>query len=140
MRSVFERAGFEIKDPVYNDGRVIVEEEHLGLKAELICSTTKYLAPYRLEEVELQHVEHGSFLVDIPEHNQGTGELSKETRQSSFQEVPELGRIAKSGSEKVATKEPVRTNLGKVAARVLRERNERTFVLQAPDGEPFHQH
>ena len=85
-------------------------------------------------------MERGSFLVDNPEHNQGTGELSKETRQSSVQEVPDLGPIPKGGSEQVGTKEPVRSNLGKIAARVLREHNERTFVLQAPDGEPFHQH
>ena len=42
---VLEKAAFENKYPVCNDGRVIIEEEHLGRKAELRCSTRNYLAP-----------------------------------------------------------------------------------------------
>ena len=45
LNKVLERAGFENKDPIYDDGRIIVEEGHLGLKAE----------SYGLEEVEVQH-------------------------------------------------------------------------------------
>ena len=40
---------------MFSDGRVIVEEGPLGLKAEMVCSTRNHLAPYWLEEVELQH-------------------------------------------------------------------------------------
>ena len=35
-----------------------MEEGHLDLKVELRCSTRKYLAPYGLEEVEMQHEGH----------------------------------------------------------------------------------
>ena len=55
---VLEKAAFENKYPVCNDGRVIIEEEHLGRKAELRCSTRNYLAPKGLEELELQHEGH----------------------------------------------------------------------------------
>ena len=53
VNKVLEKAGFEKKDPVYDDGRIIVEEGHLGLKVESICSTMKHLA--REVEVKLQH-------------------------------------------------------------------------------------
>ena len=58
VNSALEKAGFENKDPVHNDGRVIMEERHSGLKAELRCSTRKHLAPYCLEEVELKQERH----------------------------------------------------------------------------------
>ena len=58
LASVLEKAGFENKDPVYDDDRNIVEEGHLGLKAESRCSERKHLAPYGLKEVELQHDGH----------------------------------------------------------------------------------
>ena len=54
VNSVVEKAGFENKDPVYNDGRVIVKKGHLSWKAERLCCTRKNLAPHGLEEVELQ--------------------------------------------------------------------------------------
>ena len=54
VNKVLEREGFENKDPVYDDGRIIVEEGQLGLKTESRCSTKKHLAPYGLQEVELQ--------------------------------------------------------------------------------------
>ena len=54
VNKVLEREVFENKDPVYVDGRIIVEEGHLGLKAESRCSTKKHLAPYGLQEFELQ--------------------------------------------------------------------------------------
>ena len=36
VNSVLEKAGFENKDPVYHDGRVIVEEVISGLLATLL--------------------------------------------------------------------------------------------------------
>ena len=38
VKKILERSGFENKDPVYDDGLIIVEAGHLGLKAESICS------------------------------------------------------------------------------------------------------
>ena len=49
-----EKAGRESKLPVYDDGRMIVEEGHLALKDEMKFSTRKYRAPYGLQEVDLQ--------------------------------------------------------------------------------------
>ena len=49
-----EKAGLESKLPIYDDGRMIVVEGHLALKDEMKFSTRKYLAPYGLQEVELQ--------------------------------------------------------------------------------------
>ena len=49
-----EKAGLESKLPIYDDGRLIVEEGHLALKDEMKFSTRKHLAPYGLQEVELQ--------------------------------------------------------------------------------------
>ena len=50
----FERAALESKLLIYNDGMMIVEEGHLALKDEMKFSKRKYLAPYALQEVELQ--------------------------------------------------------------------------------------
>ena len=49
-----EMAGFKSKLPIYDDGRMIVEEGHLALKDEMKFSTRKHLVPYGLQEVELQ--------------------------------------------------------------------------------------
>ena len=49
-----EKAGLESKLPIYDDGRMIVEESHLALKDEMKFSARKYLAPNGLQEVELQ--------------------------------------------------------------------------------------
>ena len=46
-------------ETVHHDGRVIVEEGHLGLKAGSRCSSRTHLALYGLEDMELQHEEHG---------------------------------------------------------------------------------
>ena len=51
---VFAKAGFETKMPIYDSGRMIKEEGHPALKDEMKCSTRKHLAPYGLDEVELQ--------------------------------------------------------------------------------------
>ena len=56
FNSALEKVGFENKDPVNNDGRVIVEKGHLG--SEWRRSTRKHLVPYGLEEVELQNEGH----------------------------------------------------------------------------------
>ena len=56
VNRVLERAGFENQDPVYDNGRMIVEEAQLALKNEMKFSTRRHLAPLGLEEVELQHV------------------------------------------------------------------------------------
>ena len=49
-----EKAGLESKLPIYDDGRMIVEEGHLALKDEMKFGTRKYRKPYGLQEVELQ--------------------------------------------------------------------------------------
>ena len=49
----FERAGLEHKLPVWDDGRMIVNEGHIALKADdMLFATRKYRAPYGLEQVE----------------------------------------------------------------------------------------
>ena len=54
MLKTLEKAGLESKLPIYDDGRMIVEEDHLALKDEMKFRTRKYRAPYGLQEVELQ--------------------------------------------------------------------------------------
>ena len=49
-----EKAGFESKLTIYDDGRMVVEEVHLVLKDDMKFSTRRHLAPYGLQEVELQ--------------------------------------------------------------------------------------
>ena len=52
MRSL-ERAGLENKLPVWEDGRMIVNEGHIALRADdMLFATRKYRAPYGLEQVE----------------------------------------------------------------------------------------
>ena len=52
---MLEKAGFENKEPVYDSGRMIVEEGHIALKDDMKFSTRGHLTPYGLEKVELQH-------------------------------------------------------------------------------------
>ena len=54
MLRTLEKAGLESKLPIYDDGRMIVEEGHLALKDEIKFRTRKYLVPYGLQEVESQ--------------------------------------------------------------------------------------
>ena len=49
-----ERAGLENMLPVWDDGRMIVEEGHIALKDEMKFATRRYRAPYGLEQVELR--------------------------------------------------------------------------------------
>ena len=50
-----ERAGLENKLPVWDDGRMIVEEGHIALKGdEMMFATRRYWAPYGLEQVEMR--------------------------------------------------------------------------------------
>ena len=54
MLKTLEKAGLETKLPIYDDGRMTVEEGHLALKDEIKFSTRNYLEPCGLQEVELQ--------------------------------------------------------------------------------------
>ena len=49
-----EQAGLENMMPVWDDGRIIVEEGHNALKDEMKFATRKYRAPYGLEQVEMR--------------------------------------------------------------------------------------
>ena len=50
---VLERAGLENQLPVWDDGRMIVNEGHIALKADnMLFATRRYRAPYGLEQVE----------------------------------------------------------------------------------------
>ena len=50
-----ERAGLENKLPVWDDGRMIVNEGHIALKGdEMVFATRRYRAPYGLEQVEMR--------------------------------------------------------------------------------------
>ena len=49
-----ERAGLENMLPVWDDGRMIMEEGHLALKDEMKFATRRYRAPYGLEQVEMR--------------------------------------------------------------------------------------
>ena len=44
----------ENKQPIYDDGKMIVEEGHMALKDKMMFSTRKYRLPYGLEELELR--------------------------------------------------------------------------------------
>ena len=49
-----DQANLENKLPVWDDGRMIVEEGHIALKDEMKFATRKYRAPYGLEQVEMK--------------------------------------------------------------------------------------
>ena len=50
-----ERAGLENKLPVWDDGRMIMNEGHIALKGdEMVFATRRYPAPYGLEQVEMR--------------------------------------------------------------------------------------
>ena len=49
-----EEAGLENKLPIYDDGRMIVEEGHMALEEDMKFATRKYRRPYGLEELELR--------------------------------------------------------------------------------------
>ena len=49
-----EWAGLEHMLPVWDDGRMIVEEGHIALKDEMKFATRRYRAPYGLEQVEMR--------------------------------------------------------------------------------------
>ena len=53
LRTV-EEAGLENKLPIYDDGRMIVEEGHMPLKGDMMFATRKYRAPYGLEDLDLR--------------------------------------------------------------------------------------
>ena len=49
-----DQANLENTSPVWDDGRMIVEEGHVALKDEMKFATRKYRAPYGLEQVEMK--------------------------------------------------------------------------------------
>ena len=51
---LLDRASLESGSPIWDDGRMIVEEGHIALKAEMKFATRKYRAPYGLEQVEMR--------------------------------------------------------------------------------------
>ena len=46
-----DQAKLENVLPIWDDGRMIVEEEHIALKYEMRFATRKYRAPYELEQL-----------------------------------------------------------------------------------------
>ena len=91
-----EKAGFESILPIYDDGRMIVEDCHLALKGVMEFSTRKHVAPYGLQEVELQQqgrklVAAGFLYVALT----GIGSsynLTPVNRHSRRQEKPSRGK------------------------------------------------
>ena len=68
-----EKAGVESRMPVWENGRMIMQEDHIALKDDMTCSTRKHLASYGLEEVELRQegqklCEAGTRYVPLAEH------------------------------------------------------------------------
>ena len=55
VNKVLERAGFQNMEPLYDSGRMIVEQRYLALKDEMNFCTRTPLAPHGLEEVELRY-------------------------------------------------------------------------------------
>ena len=49
-----DRASLENGLPIWDDGRMIVDEGHIALKDEMKFATRKYRAPYGLEQVEMR--------------------------------------------------------------------------------------
>ena len=73
---VLEKTGLESKIPMYDSGRMIMEEGHLALQDEMKGSTGKHLAPYGQEEVEFQHEGRkldaaGTLYVSLAEYKAG---------------------------------------------------------------------
>ena len=52
-----EQAGLENKLPIWDDGRMIMEEGHVALKDEMKFTTRNYRAPYGLHELEKKQDE-----------------------------------------------------------------------------------
>ena len=60
--------------PVWEDGRMIVEDGHIALKDEIKFATRKYRAPYGLEQLEMKQEEKdldaaGPLYVALSEYN-----------------------------------------------------------------------
>ena len=49
-----DQANLENTLPIWDDGRMIVEEGHIALKDKMKFATRKYRAPYGLEQVEMK--------------------------------------------------------------------------------------
>ena len=69
-----DQASLENESPIWDDGRMIVEEGHIALKDDMNFSTRKYRAPYGLEQVEMRQEGReldaaGSLYVALTEYN-----------------------------------------------------------------------
>ena len=69
-----DHANLENMLPVWDDGRMIIEEGHIALKYEMKFAIRKYWAPYGLERVEMKQEKKeldatGSLYVALTEHN-----------------------------------------------------------------------
>ena len=51
---MLDQVNLENTSPIWDDGRMIVEEGHIALKDEMKFATRKYRAPYGLEQVEMK--------------------------------------------------------------------------------------
>ena len=71
---ILERAGLENKLPVWDDGRIIVNDGHIALRDdEILLATRKYRAPHGLEQVKKRQEEKeleaaGPLYVALTEH------------------------------------------------------------------------
>ena len=68
-----DQADLENMLPVWDDGRMIVEEGHIALKDEMKFATRKYRVPYGLEQLEMKQEEKeldaaGSLYVALTEY------------------------------------------------------------------------
>ena len=68
-----DQANLEIMLPVWDDGRMVVEEGHIALKDEMKFATRKNREPYGLERVEMKQEEKelgaaGSLYVALTEY------------------------------------------------------------------------
>ena len=70
-------ASLENELPIWDDGRMIVEEGHIALQDEMKFATRKYRAPYGLEQVEMRQEGReldaaGSLYVALTEYRSKT--------------------------------------------------------------------
>ena len=54
-----EKAALDNQLPIYNDGRMIVEEGHIALKDDMKFATRKHRAPFGLQDLELRQEGNG---------------------------------------------------------------------------------
>ena len=52
-----DQANLENMFPLWDEGRMIIEEGHMAVKDEMKFATRKYRAPYEIEQVEMKQEE-----------------------------------------------------------------------------------